>query len=275
MNKYAYESYLSEVKQEMLIRNYSKYTVKSYIRCLVEFFQFTEDKFTAPNEKLIKNFLYLKQQKNCAPETINLYLNAIKFFYSKFLKIKWKINIKFARRNLKLPVVLSRNEIFRVIENFSNQKHKLVISLAYGSGLRVSEVANLKIKDLDFDNMLIFVRAGKGNKDRVTVLPAKIINSLKQFVINRNMNEYLFSSIRGGKLATRTLQKILKHALLSLGINKNASFHSLRHSFATHLIENGTDIRYVQHLLGHNNIKTTQRYTQITDISLKQIQSPL
>jgi site-specific recombinase XerD len=150
-----------------------------------------------------------------------------------------------------------------------------MLSLAYGSGLRVSEIVCLKVKDLNLDELTLFVRQAKGRKDRLTILPGKIITELKQFISDKDANDYVFASIRGGKLTSRTAQKIFEHGLIKSGIKKDATFHSLRHSFATHLLENGTDVRYVQELLGHQNIKTTQIYTKVTSQKLKNIKSPL
>lgn len=266
---------LQLTKQELMIRNYSKATIRNYCGCLFQYFDYVGENVDSYSEKNVKNFLQSKISKNLAPETVNLYLNAIKFFYRNVLKVRRKINIKFARRNLRLPVFLSRSEVFTLLDSIKNRKHRLMLSLAYGAGLRVAEVVGLKIRDLDFESRIIFVRNGKGAKDRITVLPEKLIKELELFVCSLKGDEYVFNSQLGGKLSTRTLQKIFSVALETAGIRKRASFHSLRHSFATHLIENGTDIRYLQELLGHRNIKTTQRYTHVTSVGIRNIASPL
>ena len=156
-----------------------------------------------------------------------------------------------------------------------NYKHNLLVSLSYGSGLRVSEVIALKIKDIDFDRMTIHIKQAKGQKDRITILPTKLKNDLTNFMRSKSSNDFVFPSERGGKLTTRTVQKVFSSALVKSGIQKDATFHSLRHSFATHLLENGTDIRFVQEILGHANIRTTQRYTHVTNPQLRNIKSPL
>jgi site-specific recombinase XerD len=161
-----------------------------------------------------------------------------------------------------------------MIEATSNLKHKLILALAYGAGLRVSEVANLKVKDIDLVNDLVFVSLGKGKKDRYTLFPVKLKDRIKIFVEGRRADEYLFESERGGKLHTRTLQIVFSSALTKAGVTKNATFHSLRHSFATHLLEAGTDLRYIQELLGHSSITTTQVYTKVTKGALGNIRSP-
>jgi len=172
-------------------------------------------------------------------------------------------------------VVLSRSEIEKILQSVANRKHKLLLSLVYGAGLRVSEVVSLRVQDIDFDRELIHIKNAKGRKDRVTILPKKLVQEfqgLSQFCSGK---DFVFCSNRGGRLSARTAQKIFEQALKNAGIKKDASFHSLRHSFATHLLENGTDVRYVQALLGHQNIRTTQYYTQVTNPSLRKIVSPL
>lgn len=312
---------LEKTKRELCIRNYSPKTLKAYSRCLQEYMLFSGDKWLTIDSDTIKDFLFIKKNKGYAPETINLYINSIKFFYRQILKLECRLDIKFARRNIRLPVVLSREEIFRIISSLQNFKHRLIISLAYGAGLRVSEVCNLCICDIDFANSTIIIRQSKGGKDRVTLLPEKLEEDIRTFIKRPNFwhpyedaiiddtdfdgsnkgkqetssnalfeaaHRYsrstthcavksrtpLFPGRNNKKLTTRTLQKIFENALKKAKIEKPASFHSLRHSFATHLLENGTDIRFIQELLGHRNIRTTQRYTQITATSFRNILSP-
>lgn len=159
--------------------------------------------------------------------------------------------------------------------NKKNKKHYLLLAIAYGAGLRVSEVINLRVGHIDLDELIITIRQSKGAKDRRSVLPQKLISDLRSFLAGRGESEYLFESNRGGNLSERSAQKIFDNALKAAEIKKNASFHSLRHSFATHLLENGVDVRYVQELLGHSNIRTTQIYTHLTNPALKNIKSPL
>ena len=183
--------------------------------------------------------------------------------------------MKFAKRSKKLPIVLSREEINKIIETLPNKKHKLLISLAYGAGLRVSETINLKTKDVDLGELVVHLKDAKGKKDRITIFPEKIKSDIINITNCKDKNDYIFESERGGKLTERTAQKVFENALRRADIKKDATFHSLRHSFATHLLENGVDVRYVQELLGHQNIRTTQIYTQVTNPKLKNIKSPL
>ena len=278
---------LEKTKRELVIRNYSPKTLKAYSRCLREYMLFSGDKWRTIDSDEIKDFLFIKKNKGYAPETINLYINSIKFFYRQILNLECELDIKFARRNLRLPVVLSQEEIFRIILSLRNFKHRLIIALAYGAGLRVSEVCNLCICDIDFANSTLIIRQAKGGRDRVTLLPEKLEEDIRTFIKRPNFwHPYedtnlgdssripLFPGRNNKKLTTRTLQKIFENALKKAKIEKQASFHSLRHSFATHLLENGTDIRFIQELLGHKNIRTTQRYTQITATSFRNIISP-
>jgi len=242
---------IEKTKSELKYRNYSPKTIKSYLICIQKYLHFSKKNKIKSKEKAIKEYLYSLSQNNLSYSSINQNLSALKFFYSSILNSPITTNYKFARKPKKLPVVLSKNEVNKIIEVIKNPKHKLLISISYGSGLRVSEVVSLKIKDISLDELVIHISQGKNN------------------------NEYLFISERGNKLTTRSAQKVFSQALKKVGINKKATFHSLRHSFATHLLENGVDIRYVQELLGHSNIRTTQRYTKVTNPKLKNIKSPL
>ena len=266
---------LGKIKQELKLRNYSPRTVESYLGCLNEYFKYIKSIKREPEVDLIKRYLLEKQDKGQSSQTINLHLQAIKYFYREIIKSQTDIEIKFAKTASKLPVVLSRLEIVRILDSIENLKHNLLIALSYGAGLRVSEVINLKVRDINLDELTIHIKGAKGNKDRISIFPEKLRHSLKEIVVLKNSNDYIFESNRGGKLDERSAQKIFENSLRKAGIKKEATFHSLRHSFATHLLENGVDVRYVQELLGHANIRTTQLYTKVTNPSLKKIKSPL
>ena len=171
--------------------------------------------------------------------------------------------------------MLSRSEIEKILEATENTKHKLLLSLAYGAGLRVSEAISLKAQDIDFHELTIHIKQAKGKKDRISVFPEKLSADIQNLIAGKEKNDFVFSSERGGKLTTRTAQKVFENSFKKSGVKKDATFHSLRHSFATHLLENGVDVRYVQELLGHQNIRTTQLYTQVTNPKLKNVKSPL
>ena len=264
---------INKLVRELKIRNYSPKTIKSYSACLKRYFWYKKNNLESVDENNIKNFLAFLEKIGKSAQSRNIYLNGIKFYYHDVCGYKKFINIISAKKCQKLPVVLSKHEVETIISNTNNKKHKLLLSLSYGSGLRVSEVVNLKTSDIDYDRKLIYIRKAKGNKDRVTLLPEKLIDDLKKNI--PVSNKYIFESERGGKLAIRTAQVIFEKALKQAGILKKATFHSLRHSFATHLLENGVDVRYVQELLGHKNIRTTQIYTHVTNTFISNIKSPL
>ncbi|MBM3228100.1 integrase [Candidatus Peribacteria bacterium] len=266
---------MDQMQRELAIRNYSPMTVKSYLYGLREYFAFKKNAFEILDENNIRDFLLHCQKKNMSAESRNVFLNAIKFFYRNVMNVQQKVDIRVAKTGYSLPVVLSRNEIQSLLAAVKNSKHRLLLSLAYGAGLRVSEVIALRVQDVDLDEQTLHIKQAKGQKDRITVMPDKLVDDLRSVVAGKAKGDIVFASERGGKLTTRTAQKIFQNALQKAGIKKSATFHSLRHSFATHLLENGTDVRYVQELLGHQNIRTTQRYTQVTNPNLKRIQSPL
>ena len=270
-----FEEDLSKLKNELIRRGYSSRTIQSYTSCVKEYFRFVGLRYKKLDEVTIKRFLFGLSEKGLAPLTVNLYLSAIRFFYNEILNYNCRITIKGSKKAKKLPVVLSRDEVRRLIAVTKNRKHKNLLALAYGAGLRISEVANLRVGDIDFQEKTIHIKNAKGKKDRITLLPEKLSMLLLKEVVLKGVNDYLFPSIRGGKLNFRTIGKIFHHSLYLADIKKPATFHSLRHSFATHLMENGTDMRYVQKLLGHSNIRTTQLYTQVTNPALKKIKSPL
>lgn len=269
------DSLLNKTKDELILKGYSPNTINSYLANLKEYFTYKKVNLDRLDVDHIRQFLIKKQKRNYAPQTVNLCLNSIKFFYHKVVKSHEKVRLKFVKKTKKLPVVLSREEIGKIIDSTNNSKHKLIMALAYGAGLRVSEAVKLKVQDINLDELIIHVKFSKGKKDRITIFPDKLKNAFLNLIAGKEKSDFVFESERGGKLTTHTAQKVFSNALKKAEINKPASFHSLRHSFATHLLENGVDIRYVQELLGHANIQTTMIYTKVTNPSLKNIKSPL
>lgn len=267
--------YLKKLENELILRRYSPKTVKSYVACVANYFRFKQKDFGSIDTDSIKRYLLSKIVKDMSSQTVNQNLQAINFFCWNVLQYHKKIDIHFAKTASKLPIVLSRDEIKKIINSISNKKHRLLITLAYASGLRVSEIIKLKVKDLNFEELTIHIKGAKGNKDRLTVFPEKLTKDLQELIKLYSINDYVFISERGGILTERTAQKVFENALKRTGIKKEATFHSLRHSFATHLLENSIDIRYIQKLLGHQNIRTTQIYTKVTNPSIKKIKSPL
>lgn len=248
----------------MRVAGYSSRTIEAYSRCIEE--------IGTSDLMLFLDQLALKGRSSF---TMNQYHAAYKLYVTKILREKWNIPFPYAKRHKRLPVVLSRDEIGRIIDATKNSKHKLMIALAYGAGLRVSEVIKIKIKDLDIEELTLLIHDAKGGKDRISVLPERLKNDLRNMMVGKAGDRYLFESERGGKLTTRTAQLVFEKSLKLAGIQKPATFHSLRHSFATHLLENGIDVRYIQKLLGHASIGTTQLYTKVTNPALRKIRSPL
>lgn len=267
--------YLKKLENELRLRNYSPKTIKSYTGCVAEYLRAKQNNFASVDIDYIKKYLLSIIDKGMSSQTINQNLQAINFFCWNVLKFRGKIDIKFAKTPSKLPIVLSRNEIQKILEVIKNEKHNLMIALAYSAGLRVSEIINLKIKDINLEELTIHLKGAKGNKDRITIFPEKLKEKIIEIIALRDKKDFVFASERGGRLTERTAQKVFEKALNDAKIGKDATFHSLRHSFATHLLENGVDVRYVQELLGHANIRTTQIYTKVTNPMLKNIKSPL
>lgn len=266
---------LETLARELAIRGFSHRTIKGYLAHNHHFLNWLDKSAKEATTEDIKNFLLLLRSRGYTNTSLNNVISALKFYYEEVLRRKLFFSISRPKREQYLPVVLSRAEIIQLLDGIKNKKHKLLLALAYGAGLRVSEVVSLKVRDLDFERSVITVRQAKGNKDRQTLLPEKLRLELPAFSQSRPATDYLFASERGGKLTTRSAQKIFEQALARTNLNQLATFHSLRHSFATHLLESGTDVRYVQELLGHHDIRTTQRYTHVTSARLKNIQSPL
>ncbi len=270
------EDLILSLTRELKRRNYSPQTIKSYTSALKDYQSFYLGNPLNYSEKAVRTFLEKQLEKGLAATTVNLQMNALKFFYREIAQnITAMDNIKSAKEEKSLPVILSQNEVQKILEVTLNRKHYLLLAIAYGAGLRVSEVVALKVGDIDFERNLITVRQGKGMKDRQTLLPSNIVPELTRFSLGRNTQEPLFESERGGALSLRTAQKVFEQACDKAKIKKQASFHTLRHSFATHLLEQGIDTRYVQELLGHENIRTTQLYLHVTKHHLSKIASPL
>ncbi|MBU1131136.1 tyrosine-type recombinase/integrase [Patescibacteria group bacterium] len=266
---------LARLAQELIIRGFSKRTIKAYLEINQRFMIFVRKSSKEVAAQDIKNYLLYQKGRGLGNTSLNLIISALQFYYQQVLKRKLFFNIKRPKKEHYLPIVLSREEIQAIIDSITNIKHKLMIAMAYGSGLRVSEVINLKVNEVNPDELTLHIKQSKGRRGRLTILPEKIKSELQQYILGKKADNFVFISQRGGKVTARTAQKIFENSLKKAGIKKEATFHSLRHSFATHLLENGVDVRYVQELLGHQNIRTTQIYTKVTNPKLKSIKSPL
>lgn len=269
------QNYLDQIWDELKFRNYSPKTIKSYQICIRIFLEYLKNDISKISKENILKFIFYLQDKWKAAKTINLYKEAIKFFIKNILKLDIEINIKLSKVPKKLPTILSKKEIELIIQNIKNIKHKFIISLWYSAWLRVSEIINLKVGDFDIENLILHIKWWKWQKDRLTIFSEKLKEDIIKLSWLKKWDELLIESERWWKLTTRTIQNIFNNSLKKSWIKKDASFHSLRHSFATHLLENGTDIRFIQELLGHSSIKTTQIYTSVMNPGLRNIRSPL
>ncbi|MFW5885363.1 MAG: tyrosine-type recombinase/integrase [Patescibacteria group bacterium] len=269
------KEYLEQTENLLKLRNYSQKTRKAYLYYISQYLNYAREKGLKNKDEAVEKFLLHRVENKSSPQTFNLALNSIKFFYKEILKDGGNIDLKFAKRSQKLPVVLTKSEVEKILSEIDSQKYCIAVALAYGSGLRVSEVKNLRVADVNLNESTVHVKGAKRLKDRITVFPDKLKSDIEGLTKRKNGKEFLFDSSRGGKLSARSFQLVFSKALKKSGIKKEATFHSLRHSFATHLLENGTDVRYVQELLGHQNIRTTQIYTKVTNPKLKNIKSPL
>ncbi|MEA3248070.1 MAG: tyrosine-type recombinase/integrase [Nanoarchaeota archaeon] len=254
-----------KLENELKLRGYSRESIKSYIYSVKKYLDYSKSK--GINENSVKEYLR-NQLRTKNPATVSLISSSIQFFFKEVLK--QDIYFIKPKKNKTLPDILTIKEIKRLIEVTTNPKHKLI----YGTGLRVSEIINLKKREINFEEGLIKVKLGKGKKDRFVKLHESVLLELKNFSKVGN-SEYLFKSQKGGKLTSKTIQLILSNNSKKAEIKKRVYPHLLRHSFATHLLEQGTDLRIIQKLLGHSDIKTTQIYTHISQASIKNIKSPL
>lgn len=280
-------SYKNEIKksrvpskclEQMKIKQYSINTIKTYCSVLNTLFWFYKDidPVCITDDHIQKYMLHLVELRQVTAVYQRQLVNAIKFYYEKVLgRTLSSMSMQRPRKPKKLPVVFSEDEVKHLLRQVTNLKHKCILFTIYSAGLRRSEVLNLKISDIDSPRNCIVIRDAKGNKDRNTLLSKKLLVLLREYYKQYSPKVYLFEGANGGKYSTTSIRKIFSRALVNSGIKKEAHLHTLRHSFATHLLERGTDLRYIQSLLGHSSSKTTELYTHITTKGFENIPSPL
>ena len=266
------QQFLQNLETEIKISKLSPYTLRNYLDSNKRLLYYTNKQPLEIEQQDVKNFLADKMVEKSSSSTI-LFLAAIKFAFTSLLQKDPTAGIKRPKNEKKLPVVLTKGEIDNLINSTETKKSKLIIQLLYSSGLRVSEIVNLKPSDLDFNENIGWVRSGKGKKDRMFILSKKISKKLENFSKRFSDWNYIFSKEK--PLTTRNIQKIVQKTTEKAGIEKSVHPHTLRHSFATHLLENGVDIRKIQVLLGHASLTTTQIYAHVSSKELKKIKSPL
>ena len=274
INAIALEKFVDQLR----LKAYSPKTINVYVS---EFSHLLillkKNRIDEMSEKRLKDyFLYCVKKLGMKERQLNSRINAIKFYFEKVLhQQKMFFDIPRPKTPSTLPKVLSKNEIRRIFKFTENPKHLVMLKLSYGMGLRVSEIVNLQLEDINSKDMLVLIKGAKGKKDRYTNLPYSVLENLREYYKEYRPKKWLFEGQYGGQYTVRSVQIAFKNAREKAGIHKSIGIHGLRHSYATHLLEHGADIRFIQELLGHNSIKTTQIYTHITDIKKASIRSPL
>ncbi len=264
---------MKKLIEECQLRNYSARTIKIYLHYNQHFLKLIKKKPLEVTQKDIRWYLGVLIRKGRSPSTVNLAHNALLFYYSQIMKRKF-YDIPFQKKQQKAKETLTGDEIKLLIDVTPNIKHKLIIGILYATGVRVSELINIKIGNIDFSRKLLLVKAGKGNKDRYTILSDKVVDELKSYLRQRtNKSDYLFETSKG-HLSSATIQAVLKKAKLKARLSKNVTPHILRHSFATHLRDSGVQDSDIQKLLGHRSIKTTQTYAGVAVNHLTRIKNP-
>ena len=266
------QQFLTNLETEIKISKLSPYTLRNYLDSNKKLLIHSNKQPDQIEQQDIKNYLATQLDNQSSSSTI-LFLAAIKFAFTSLLQKDPTAGIKRPKNEKKIPIVLTKDEIQQLFKATETTKSNLILQLLYSSGLRVSEIVNLKPIDLDYNENIGWVREGKGKKDRMFIISKKLSSKLDKFTKKHSDWNYLFS--KNNPLTTRNIQKIVQLTTKKAGIEKPVHPHTLRHSFATHLLENGVDIRKIQVLLGHSNISTTQIYTHISSEQLKDVVSPL
>jgi len=275
----ANQTAIIKMVEQLKLKGYSENTIKTYQN---EFAQFLIALKNNPvdncdAQKIRSYMLYCYERLKLSENTLHSRLNALKFYFEQVLyrdKMFFR-EIPRPKKHLQLPKTIHQSDIKKMLNATTNLKHNTILKLCYGMGLRLSEIANLKIVDIDSQNMQVFIEKSKGKKDRYVNLPHTILEQLRTYYKAYRPKKYLFEGRAGEQYSVRSIQQVFKSALQKAGINKPVGIHSLRHSYATHLLEQGTDIRFIQELLGHKDLKTTLIYTEVTNKNIRNIVSPL
>jgi len=279
-NQLSAENYkaLQNFINQLELKAYSKNTIRLYVQefssLLILLKNIPVDSLTP--ERLKDYFLYVLKKDKLKEQTMNGKINAIKFYFEQVLhRPRMFFDIPRPKTAQTLPKMLTKKQVSKLFSVVTNPKHLVMLKLCYGMGLRVSEIVNLKIEDIDSESFRVLIAGAKGKKDRYVQLPQSILDDLRLYYKMYRPKIWLFEGEYKGQYSTRSVQLVFKNAMKKANITKTIGIHGLRHSYATHLIEAGADIRYLKELLGHNSIKTTQIYTHVTDVSVAKIKSPL
>lgn len=266
----------SNYRQFLRLRGFSDRTVEAYTYYNIDFLEYTRKSPRSVKQGDIKAYLEKLLNRNLSSSTMNLAYNALKSYYKQMYSRKFFVNIPRAKKDKKLPQILSVDEIKSMITAANNPKHKTMLVLLYGCGLRRGELINLKIVDCDVRSRVLTVRQGKGKKDRVLAMPEHALDILLRQKELKKDSDYVFTSRDNkSRLSSVTIDKVVRKSAQKAGIRKRVSPHTLRHSFATHQLERGVDIRYIQKMLGHSSLLTTQIYTRVSTKDILSIGSPL
>ena len=264
-------------RQELKLRHYAARTIKAYTTCLRAYVRFLHPRLprdAGPED--VRAFLVHGIATGLSRTYVDQAISALRFLYADLYRRPWTaLDVPRPKREDALPDVPTREEVLALAEALTNPKHRLAVLVQYAAGLRVSELVRLRIRDVDLSALTLKVRAGKGRKDRITLLSEVLVEPLRVQMGTRDLDAPLFPSQQGGPLTVRTMQRIVGRAVARAKLRKHVTPHSLRHAFATHLLEGGTDLRFIQALLGHARIETTTRYTRLRNPRALGLRSPL
>jgi integrase/recombinase XerD len=267
-----------KMKRDMELKNLSHRTIKTYLGCMKGFVRHYGQSPEGMGDKEIKDYLYfLLKEKGASHSKINQTYSALKFFYQRTLNKEWDpMKLPRGKERKRLPVVLSVEEVGRIFSVTKNLKHRAIFETIYSGGLRLGEALRLRVTDIDSQRMMIRLCQAKGNKDRYTLLGERTLKRLREYWSVYRPKGWLFPTQGLDKpLTPSTIQRVFKRSVQDAGIRKEVSVHTLRHSFATHLLEAGTDLYYIQRLLGHTTVKTTALYLHVTRRDITRIKSPI
>ncbi len=268
---------IKKFKDKLIIENYSEQTIRNYVSALKLFLEYIcKLNVKEVTDKEIQDYLYYcKTEKTYSFSSMKQVIATIRYLYFNVFNkpVPESLNINLRKPNI-LPTVLSLKDISKILKVTNNLKHKTILVLIYSAGLRLGELINLEIGDIDSESMKIHIKNAKGKKDRYVMLSNNVLELLREYYKVYKPKKYIIEGQNGGKYSSKSVQSVFKRALKKAGIKKKASVHTLRHSFATHLLDEGTDIRYIQELLGHKRLETTQIYTHVSSYSINKIKSP-
>jgi site-specific recombinase XerD len=264
--------------EDMILRNRAPGTIRQYVNCIVglaRYFNVSPERLGP--EEVRSYLLHLVQERHVSWSYYSQVRSALQFLYRVTLGMDWVVEkVACPKLPKRLPVILSPDELVQFFKAVSNLKHRAILMTTYAGGLRLAEVCRLQVEDIDSARMVIHIRQSKGHRDRDVMLSPRLLMILRQYWKIQRPRPYLFPGCKPDQpISPRTVQKVCKQALAAAGLSKSASVHSLRHSFACHLLEAGTDLRTIQILLGHRNFSTTARYLHVSTAALKSTRSPL